>query len=273
LQAHSLRDYCARGQRPTADTLLIQGMRDTLFPLNQALQIRDCLQQGDADVRLLGMQGGHILPPPFQQWSGLPPFNNEPVLHCADRSINMYQAIIAWYEDKLRGRKGVAASVPQLCLSLDLEHGVAVQQLPNGQIRLPIPNTQIRPLSSGWLTPASFIPLQSISEPSALLGIPRLYLERSEDTSTLFARIEVRRADGSREILNEQVTPLGAHREVEMNAVSALLQPGDVLGLNISGFSDQYLFNSSWRPTQVTLAGAIELPGIIPMQVKLASQP
>lgn len=270
LQSHSLRSYCERGQRPTADTLLIQGMRDTLFPLNQGLQIRDCLKQGDADIRLLGMQGGHILPPPMQQWSGLPPFNNEPVLHCADRSINLYQTIIAWYEDKLRGRKGVAASVPELCISLDLEHGLAIQQLPKQQAPLPIPSTEVRPLSSGWLTPSSFIALQTISEPSALIGIPRLKLKRSVGTSTLFARLEVQRADGRREILSEQVTPLGAESEVEMMAVSGLLQPGDVLGLNVSGFSDQYLFNSSWRPTSVTLAGTIELPGSIAMQPQLA---
>jgi ABC-2 type transport system ATP-binding protein len=271
LQSHSLRSYCERGQRPKADTLLIQGIRDTLFPLNQGLQIRDCLKQGDADVRLLGMQGGHILPPPIQQWSGLPPFNNEPVLHCGERSINLYQAIIAWYEDKLRGRKGVAASVPELCLSLDLEHGVALQQLPSRQPRVPIPSTEVRPLSSGWLSPSSFIALQTIGEPSALVGIPRLYLQRSAGDPRLFARLEVRRADGRREILSEQVTPLGAEHEVEMMAVSGLLQPGDVLGLNVSGFSDQYLFNSSWHPTRVTLSGEIELPGTIPMQPRLAS--
>lgn len=273
LQAHSLRSYCERGQRPTADTLIIQGMRDTLFPLNQGLQIRDCLKQGNADIRLLGMQGGHILPPPMQQWSGLPPFNNEPVLHCGERSINMYQAIIAWYEDKLRGRKGVAASVPELCLSLDLEHGVAIQQMPSRQTRLPIPTTHIRPLSSGWLSPSTFIPLQTASEAGALLGIPRLHLQRSDGTSTLFARIELQRLDGSREIVSEQVTPIGANGEIDMMAVSALLQPGDVLGLNISGFSDQYLFNSSWRPTSVTLDGSIELPGILAIAPRVASQP
>lgn len=271
LQTHSLRSYCERGQRPQAATLLIQGMRDTLFPLNQGLQIRDCLKQGDADVRLLGMQGGHILPPPMQRWSGLPPFNNEPVLHCGARSINLYQAIIAWYEDKLRGRQGVAASVPELCLSLDLEHGVALQHMPSRQPSVVIPSTQVRPLSSGWLTPASFIPLQTIGTASALLGTPRLHLAPSENTSTLFARLEVRRADGRREILSEQVTPLGARRDVEMMAVSGLLQPGDVLGLNISGFSDQYLFNSSWRPTSVTLAGTIELPGLLAIAARVAS--
>lgn len=65
------------------------------------------------------MQAGHILPPPAQAWSGLPPFNNEPVLHCGERAINYYQPIVAWYEEKLRTCPGVAASVPELCVSLE----------------------------------------------------------------------------------------------------------------------------------------------------------
>jgi ABC-2 type transport system ATP-binding protein len=54
-------------------------MRGTLYSLNQGLQIRDCLKQGSNDVHLFGIQGGHILPPPMQQWSGLPPFHVRPL--------------------------------------------------------------------------------------------------------------------------------------------------------------------------------------------------
>ncbi|WP_137885482.1 alpha/beta fold hydrolase [Pseudomonas sp. 2FE] len=271
LKAHSLTSYCARGQRPHADTLLIQGMRDTLFPLNQGLAIRDCLQQGDADIRLLGMQGGHILPPPMQSWSGLPPFNNEPVLHCGDRAINLYQAIVAWYQDKLDGRTGVAASVPELCLSLNLEQGLALQQLPAAQQRLTLPATQIRPLSSGLLEPARFIPLHTAQETSALVGVPRIYLAEDAQAPTLFASLVVQRADGSSEVLSEQVTPLTGQAETDLAAISSVLQPGDVLGLRISGFSGQYLFNSSWQPSSVTLRGEIELPGLQPLPPRLAN--
>jgi len=273
LKAHSLASYCARGQRPQADSLLIQGLRDTLFPLNEGLAIRDCLAQGAGDVRLLGMQGGHILPPPLQRWSGLPPFNNEPVLHCGERAINLYQAIIAWYEDKLRGRPGVAASVPQLCLSLNLEQGLALERMPAAGPRLVLPATRIRPLSSGWLEPAEFIPLHRAQEPSALLGVPRLYLQGDGQAPTLFASLEVRRADGSSEVLSEQVTPLTGQAEVALAAVGGALHAGDVLGLKISGFSGQYLFNGSWRPNSVTLQGEIELPALLPLQPRVAKRP
>ena len=271
LTAHSLSSYCQRGQRPHADALLIQGMRDTLFPLNQGLAIRDCLQQGGRDVRLLGMQGGHILPPPLQRWSGLPPFNTETVMHCDGRAINLYQSIISWYEDKLRGRSGVAASIPELCVSLDLDQGIALQQLP-GKQRIELPDTAIRPISSGLLQPSRFIPLQQANQPSALVGVPHLLLSNPEQLPTLFAALVVKRADGTREVLSEQVTPLKGLANTELAAVSGKLQPGDVLGLQLSGFSAQYLFNGSWQLGNSTLQGAIDLPQLLPLQPQLARQ-
>jgi ABC-2 type transport system ATP-binding protein len=271
LKAHSLASYCQRGQRPHADALLIQGLRDTLFPLDQGLAIRDCLRQGEADVRLLGMQGGHILPPPLQRWSGLPPFNNEPVLHCGERSINLYQAVVAWYEDKLRKRPGAADSVPDLCLSLDLDNGLALQRLPQAEAPQPLPETRIRPLTSGWLSPATFIPLRKVDAASGLVGSARLHLEQAADSPLLFASLAVRRAGGGIEVLNEQVTPLNA-RQVDLAAASALLQPGDELGLRVTGFSGQYLFNSSWSPRATTLKGEISLPALLPLEAPLARQ-
>lgn len=271
LKAHSLASYCQRGQRPHADALLIQGLRDTLFPLDQGLQIRQCLKQGPADVRLLGMQGGHILPPPLQRWSGLPPFNNEPVLHCGDRAINLYEAVIIWYEDKLRGRPGAADGVPDLCLSLDLDHGLALQQTPQTDSPLPLPETRIRPLTSGWLSPTSFIPVRKVETASGLVGSAHLELERDGDAPMLFASLAVRRASGRLDVLSEQSTPLTT-RQVNLAAASALLQPGDELGLAVSGFSGQYLFNSSWSPLATTLKGNISLPSLLPLEAPLASQ-
>ncbi len=271
LRAHSLASYCRRGQRPHADALLIQGLRDTLFPLDQGLAIRSCLDQGDVDVRLLGMQGGHILPPPVQRWSGLPPFNNEPVLHCGDRAINLYQAVVAWYEDKLRSRPGAADSVPALCLSLDTDHGLALRQPPRVDAPQPLPETRIRPLTSGWLSPARFIPLRKVDATSGLVGSTRLELERDADAPVLFASLAVRRAEGGIETLSEQSTPLNA-RQVELAAASALLQPGDELGLEVSGFSGQYLFNSSWNPLEATVKGHVRLPSLLPLDTPLASQ-
>jgi hypothetical protein len=58
-----------------------------------------------------------------------------------------------------------------------------------------------------------------------------------------------------------------------MIAVSTLLQPADIRGLNISGFNDRCLFNGSWRLTSVTLVGEIELLGILAIVPRAARQP
>lgn len=274
LSDHSLSRYCEQGRLPHADALLIQGLRDTLFPLDQGLQIRQCLRRGNADVRLLGMQGGHILPPPLQAWSGLPPFNNEPVIHCGPRAINLYQGIIAWYDEKLRGHAGAADSVPDLCISLDLDQGVALGDLPPPGPTVTLPVTTIRPASSGLLQPARFIPLQRINESTALLGSAEVHLGQplaERPDAQLFAALAIRSADGRTRRLDEQVKPLANHGSTRLNAVSASLAPGDEIGLLVSGFSGQYLFNSSWRLSPVALQGEVRLPSLVPLQPRVAA--
>jgi ABC-2 type transport system ATP-binding protein len=277
LAEHSLARYCAENRLPRADALIIQGMRDTLFPLDQGLAIRQCLRRGHADVRLLGMQGGHILPPPWQAWSGLPPFNNEPVIHCGARAINLYQGILAWYAEKLAGRPGGADSVPSLCVSLDLDQGIALDELPPPGPRVVLPPTQVRPLSSGWLQQATFIPLHRVGEASALLGTPEVQLSQPLGPGAdalLFAALAVRRqGSGSPRVLDEQVTPLANRGSTRLNAVSASLAAGDEIGLLVSGFSGQYLFNSSWHAGLVELRGAVQLPGLQAFSPRLASRP
>ncbi|MNN94199.1 hypothetical protein D3C81_2127830 [compost metagenome] len=81
----------------------------------------------------------------------------------------------------------------------------------------------------------------------------------------------MRRSGGGIEVLSEQSTPLNAS-QVDLAAASALLRPGDELGLRVSGFSGQYLLNSSWNPRATTLKGEISLPPLLPLEAPLASQ-
>lgn len=274
LQDNSMVNYCAKGLRPQADALLIQGMRDTLFPLNQAVAIRDCMEQEPKrDVRLLAMQGGHILPPPQQRWSGMPPFNNEPRLYCDGRPIDYNQAIVTWYDEKLRNRPGAASSLPKLCVSLDTHQGLTLEALPALQAPIDFNATAVRPLTSGWLSAASFVPLKTIDEPSDLIGAAQLQLNpRPAASPVLFASLAVKKIDGSIEVLNEQVTPLTGVPKVELAAVSRRLAPGEVLGLRLSGFSSQYWFNSSWSTELQTVQGQIRLPQLIKAQPLLSTR-
>jgi ABC-2 type transport system ATP-binding protein len=113
--------------------------------------------------------------------------------------------------------------------------------------------------------------LRKVEAASGLVGSTRLELDRDQSAPLLFASLAVRRANGGVEVLSEQSTPLNA-RQVNLAAASALLQPGDELGLQVSGFSGQYLFNSSWNPRSTTLKGQVSLPSLLPLEAPLASQ-
>ncbi|MOA45768.1 hypothetical protein D3C78_1682030 [compost metagenome] len=121
------------------------------------------------------------------------------------------------------------------------------------------------------MSPATFIPLRKVEAASGLVGSARLRLAQAADTPLLFASLAVRRVGGDIEVLSEQVTPLNA-RQIDLAAASARLQPGDELGLRVSGFSGQYLFNGSWNPRAATLKGDISLPPLLPLEAPLARQ-
>ncbi|MGC4010190.1 MAG: hypothetical protein QM805_15115 [Pseudomonas sp.] len=86
----------------------------------------------------------------------------------------------------------------------------------------------------------------------------------------MFAALAIRSADGRTRRLDEQVKPLSNQGNTQLNAVSASLAPGDEIGLLVSGFSDQYLFNSSWRISPVELQGEVQLPSLVPLQPRVA---
>jgi ABC-2 type transport system ATP-binding protein len=128
---------------------------------------------------------------------------------------------------------------------------------------------------SGLLQPSRFIPLQRVSEHSALLGSAQVRLAQplsERPDAQLFAALAIRSADGHTRRLDEQVKPLANQGSTRLNAVSASLAPGDEIGLLVSGFSDQYLFNSSWRMAPVQLRGEVQLPGLLPLQPHVAER-
>ena len=79
-------------------------------------------------------------------------------------------------------------------------------------------------------------------------------------------------ADGRTRRLDEQVKPLANRGSTRLNAVSASLAPGDEIGLLVSGFSGQYLFNSSWPFSSVELQGEVQLPSLVPLQPRVAAR-
>lgn len=121
------------------DVLLTQGVRDTLFNLNDGVNNYNCLKARGGDVRLLTHQSGHILPVglPAALEDGLDPVYAALTLQgfqdaggsrtCG--SINLDDAQFSWFEEKLQGKTGAIDAVittgSDICMSL--AEGDAVQ--------------------------------------------------------------------------------------------------------------------------------------------------
>lgn len=121
------------------DVLLTQGVRDTLFNLNDSVNNYNCLKARGGDVRLLTHQSGHILPVGFPAdfEEGFDPFYAALTLQgfqdaggsrtCGN--INLDDAQFAWFEEKLQGKTGAVDTVittgSDVCMSL--AEGDAVQ--------------------------------------------------------------------------------------------------------------------------------------------------
>lgn len=277
LNHRSPQAYCADYQVVTADTLLIQGFRDVAFPLNEALANKACLEQSDGDVRLIGTQGGHLLP--FTQWSfPTPGYEIESVVHCDDEALVLTQVVVDWLDEKLKGKTGQAAYIPDLCLTQDYDTGIVLEQIQRGGTTFKLQPTAINsgftgffesplwPLERmlGWFIPnarspeldtdggngtlrPAFTPLYVAKSPQNLVGIPvfqgHLASSTTESDPMVFLGVAVKRANGRYyELISDQVTPLrgiGDH-QTEMMAISTHLEPGDIVGTWLFGYHNQY---------------------------------
>jgi ABC-2 type transport system ATP-binding protein len=93
----------------------------------------------------------------------------------------------------------------------------------------------------------------------------------------VFLRLAVwRPGAGSYRVLNDQVTPVrcpGSEPfEVELAAVRARLAAGEVLGLLVEGYSNQFRISGSGLGVDASIAGRIGLPLIYPEQGSVARQ-
>lgn len=297
LATHSPRYYCDNGEKPNADILLIQGMRDVLFPLNEAVENYNCMADGNRDVRLIATQGGHLLP--FTQWSWVPGYQVESEIHCDARKIDLSAMALDWFDEKLKGIPGKADSIPKICLTHDRESGTSFTQLPEvtqhyrfdtltlnnnftGFFEAPL---GVADTFAGWFMPAmkapaladhaerdatlrpAFFPLKVVRKDAILAGIPSMKLtmaaKDADDEPIAFIAIAVKRAHSRKvEVISDQITPVrgaGAHTG-NMAGISTRLQKDDIVGVWAGGYSNQYRFSGGDWFTSTTLSGEIGLP-------------
>jgi ABC-2 type transport system ATP-binding protein len=242
-------------------TLLIQGVNDTLFNLNQAVANYEAIRATGADVRLVTHLSGHILntrgtiPVPAPQPVGLQsPTGGSPCGSTRNLTISFYQV-------QLLGRHVDLG--PAVCFALEDQTTITADEYPLKHAEVhtfvlgPAPVTQLL-ARSGLVLPV----FKADAEGAVLAGIPRLKANvTTSGEAILFYSLEAVRGDDVR-TLNAQVTP---HRittsgpvSLELGGLGARLGPGERLQLNISNFSDQFGHNGG-RTAAMTSLNQIQL--------------
>ncbi len=286
---HGLSYYCERGEQRKVDALLVQGFRDVLFDVGQALKAQECLSAAGGDVSLIAQTGGHMLP--MEQRSGSTPvWYWEKWLHCQGERQRTNEVVASWLSAKLTDAELPVR--PPVCLSVN-DWGVALHQWPSLYQNIVIPEVTLKGKRSGswrWLTvPAdwlvgwrtdkslakrfaeprdgrlrpAFMPLHTANIAEKLVGTPSLTLNASQKTPVL-AALAVRREGSARpRLINDQMMPVRPGQKVWMPPIAVQLEPGDQLGLLL--FSRHPQFNT--LPLEfadgVTFSGVLHLPATL----------
>ncbi|MDF1628565.1 MAG: CocE/NonD family hydrolase [Alcanivoracaceae bacterium] len=266
--SHGLSWYCERGEQRKVDALLVQGFRDVLFDVGQALKTRECLSAAGGEVSLIAQTGGHLLPME-QHTSSTPVWYWDKWLHCEGERQRTNEVVANWLAATLTDVD--LPERPSICLSVD-DWGLALNQWPSLYQEIVIPEVVLKGKRSGswrWLTaPAdwlvgwrtdesltgryasprdgrlrpAFVPLHTASAAEKRFGSPQLTLDFAAPTPVL-AALAVRREGSARpRPVNDQMIPVRAGVEVVLPAMAVALQPGDQLGLML--FSRHPQFNT-----------------------------
>ena len=114
---------------PAVDALLVQGVGDTLFNLNEALHNAEALRAAGNDVQVIAMQYGHSLP--FLQDIDRIAYQTDAALHIDGETYETAALELAWLDWKLKGRTP-ERSIPRHTIILDDETSLMFDELPIG---------------------------------------------------------------------------------------------------------------------------------------------
>ena len=113
---------------PTVDALIIQGVADTLFTLNEGWANAECLRAAGNDVHFVGMRFGHTLPV-LQSLQDRIAYNTEATLHCSAQTFDTATLELDYLNWKLRGTP-LPQPIPRNCVTVTQTQGIAVDTLP-----------------------------------------------------------------------------------------------------------------------------------------------
>jgi ABC-2 type transport system ATP-binding protein len=229
----------------SADVLLVQGVPDVLFNLNQAVRTYQALEAaGKGDVRLFTHLTGHVLP---LQPLGL--MQERRATFANDGPCgNVQDAIVAWLDHKLRG--GPAPDLAEV--SFALEEGGCVRLDGYPTTRLDVPFAALpAPQVAGTL----LVPL--LDGPATVAGIPHLKATLTAPLGGIaHAGLVVVDAQGRSRIVDDQTMGFrldGAALDLDLSGVATRLGAGDKLLLRIDGLNEWHATNGARTPGAAAL--------------------
>lgn len=285
---------------PRVDALILQGARDTLFPLSEGMALYDFLRRAGGDVKLLTHESGH---------SGVRhgPGSQRALGRAYCGNIDLITTIKLWFDEKLYDMPPLP--LPQICLSLDDGQALHLDSIqpPNGNFRVSIPPLTTVLGSSENNTEsqaddALFFPLPQISEANlAIIGKPiaRLFVQAAPantdpsplsgpNAAAIFVGIGIKR-NNVLFLVDDQVQPIlstdprtGQPPEpVELIAVAEKLEVGDQVGVLIYAKHDLYenhpidsnQAGTNWQGNIATVLGEVDIPIVIATTLDQRTQP
>ncbi len=272
---------------PPVDALILQGTRDTLFPLSEGMALYNFLNNAGGDVRLITHESGHG---GVRNGAG----SQGEIGRGFCGNIDTIQLIKQWFDEKLYDRPPPV--LPRICLSLDDNRAVHIDSIlpPSGAHRVTIPPlTTVLGSSENNTDSAAeaalFFPLPQITEPNlAVIGTPvaRLFVQAAPansdptplsgpNSAAIFVGVGIRR-NNEMFLVDDQVQPIlstdgrtGQPPEpVALMAVAEKLEVGDRVGILIYAKHDLYENHpidsdgagTNWQGNIATVLGEVDLP-------------
>ena len=241
----------------TADVLLIQGVPDQLFNVNEALRNYAALENGAAgDVRLFTHLSGHLLNGRTVN-SNSPNVGIQPFGVGVERTTSpcgvIGDTVVAWFVEKL----GTGASSGIAEVSWALEDGSCMTDFVAGAPAVASIATLPAPTGAGGV----LVPV--LAGPATLAGVPTISASVSGmDESILHVGLVAVSASGAERVVDDQSTGLrlasGATSfEIELAAVATTLGAGDQLFLRVDGLNEWFVTNADRSPTPVVLSDVV----------------
>lgn len=276
LTYHSLKYTCdgsTFGRQPArllpkVDALLMQGMDDVLFNINEGYENFKCLTKAGGDVRFMTYHIGHAWPPAIAG-GGVGGKGSKPDA-CGERSSQMVE--IAWLQAKLMDKPELVADVPTMCISLDGEgDSITPAALPVGGVAASIKPTLVTPSVLGALPIAYPLYTADVEADRVLAGIPQAVVNveglggpvAAVGDPILFFGLGRAGATGLIEPIGSQVRPIrgwGKH-SFDLNAVGWRMHKGETLYLLVYGVHPQFLADSSRvAAPKAVISGVLGLP-------------